>query len=160
MDRSVGILAVAIAFTATIAPWTSAATAQENPMQFLSMKGTCNKLVIGLSDYGQKCQGQLMNSAYKSGRVGFWFLLSDGGVFTFSGLDGENPTEDSDVILLDKMIVNLGGGADHTKTVPVSGKCIHTNPYLGEPAMVSCSGTFKKGQRFSAIFVSDGSPPA
>lgn len=116
-------------------------------------------MVVGPSNYTAKCQGQVLNSAYQNGWVGFWFLLHDGSVFTFSGMDGENPTEDSDVNVLDEMIVNRGGGMDHSKAVPVKGKCIYTNPYLGQPANVSCSGTFKKGQRFSAIFVSDGNPP-
>jgi hypothetical protein len=122
------------------------------------LNGSCDKLTIGRQKLGDGCGGKLMNSSYPDGRVGFYFILDDGRTITFSGMDGANPTPDTDVVDLDKVIIGIKGKPSKPKVVAASGTCKYGNPYAGQ-STVTCNGKMVDGQTFSANFTSDGSPP-
>jgi hypothetical protein len=122
------------------------------------LTGTCEKLTIGREKLGDSCSGKLMNSSYADGRVGFYFVLDDGRAITFSGMNGVNPTPDTDVVNLDKVIIGVKGKPNKPRVVAASGTCKYGNPYAGE-SNVTCNGKMADGKTFSASFTSDGSPP-
>ncbi len=124
----------------------------------MTLSGTCDKLVIGRQKLGDSCDGKLLSMSYPDGRVGFYFITDDGRAITFSGMDGANPTPDTDVVDLDKVIIGVKGKPNNPKVFNASGTCKYSNPYLGE-AMVTCNGKTSDGQTFSASFTTDGSPP-
>lgn len=130
-----------------------------NGMQMTMLKGSCDKLVIGHDKFTSHCTGDMVSTAYPDRRVGFLFMTQENQAFTFSGMDGENPTKDSDVTLIDKVIINLEGKEDTAKSFKASGKCIYGNAFSGEPMTIVCSGKTRDARSFSAIFTTDGSPP-
>ena len=73
-------------------------------------------------------------------------------------MDGENPTPDTDVIALDKVIMSRKDTPDQPDVFKAEGTCGFGNPMKG-PMTVSCAGTLADGKTFSAAFTTDGKPP-
>lgn len=134
------------------------AQTQVGDAQMLGVTGTCEALVVGKQQFSNTCSQKLLNVSYPNGRVGFYFVLEDGRIITFSGMDGANPTPDSDVIDLDKVIVSRKDTPDTPDVFPAKGTCGFGNPMKGAMT-VSCEGTLADGQAFSARFTTDGKPP-
>ena len=126
--------------------------------QMLAVTGKCEGLVIGERSFSGACGTKLLNVSYPNGRVGFYFVLGDGRIITFSGTDGENPTPDTDIIALDKVIMSRKDTPDQPDVFKAEGTCGFGNPMKG-PMTVSCAGTLADGKTFSAAFTTDGKPP-
>lgn len=126
--------------------------------QMVSVTGHCGRLLVGERDLTAACSTKVVNVAYPDARVSFYFLLSDGTVVSFSGMDGENPTPDTDVIHLDKVLMTRKDRPDAPDVFPARGTCGFGNPMKG-PMTIACEGTFSEGGTFSASFTTDGSPP-
>ena len=124
----------------------------------LSVTGTCGRLAVAERDLSRDCTTKLLNVTYPDGRVGFYFVLADGGMVAFSGMDGDNPTPDSDVVNLDKVIMSRKDTPDQPDVLRVTGTCTFGNPVKG-PMTIACDGTLVDGAGFSAAFTTDGKPP-
>jgi hypothetical protein len=127
--------------------------------QMVSVTGRCDKLVVGGKAMTETCSGKLLNVTYPDGRTGFYFVLADGRIVTFSGMDGANPTPDTDVVDLDKVIMTRKDTPDKPDVLSATGTCRFGNPMKG-PMTISCEGRLSKGGAFSASFTTDGKPPA
>ncbi len=134
------------------------AQTQVGDAQMVSVTGKCDTLVVGDRQLSRDCSAKLLNVVYPDGRIGFYFVLTDGRIVTFSGMDGENPTPDSDVIDLDKVIMSRKDTPDKPDVFQAKGTCGFGNPMKG-PMTVSCTGTLSGGGAFSAAFTTDGKPP-
>ncbi|TFF19858.1 hypothetical protein E3C22_19530 [Jiella endophytica] len=130
----------------------------ENPSSMMTMSGRCDKLLVGGHDMTRFCEGKILSTAYPSGRVGFYFVLRNGAIVTFSGNDVPNPTPQTDRLFIDKLITNLGDGIP-SASEPAIGSCDYSNPYAGKPAFVRCIGKGAAGEPFRASFTTDGRPP-
>lgn len=124
----------------------------------MTLTGSCDKLLVSRQKLGDLCDGKLLNMSYPDGRVGFYFILEDGRAITFTGMDGANPTPDSDVVDLDKVIIGVKGKPNSPKVVSATGTCKYGNPYKGESTVI-CAGKTAVGSAFSATFTTDGNPP-
>ncbi len=134
------------------------AQTQVGEARMVSVTGKCDALVVGDRQLSGDCSAKLLNVVYPDGRTGFYFVLTDGRIVAFSGMDGENPTPDSDVVDLDKVIISRKDTPDTPDVFQVKGACGFGNPMKG-PMTVSCEGTLSDGGRFSAAFTTDGKPP-
>lgn len=123
-----------------------------------ALEGSCNRLVIGSLDLTDACSGKLLSVAYPDGRVGFYFVLNDGRIVTFTGMDGDNPTPDTDVVNLDRLIMTRKDTPDQPDVSDVSGTCAFGNPFRGAMT-VSCEGSLPEGIGFTGSFTTDGQPP-
>ncbi|HEV3241910.1 MAG TPA: hypothetical protein VGY14_01445 [Methyloceanibacter sp.] len=120
------------------------------------LKGRCVKLQINKLDASDQCKGLVLNTAYTSGRSGFYFVTEDGAALTFSG-DGKaqvKKSEDDVVQPVDVVIFTYKGKSNRS---PAVGACSFSNPNKGT-ATVHCKAD-TGGEQFEAEFVSDGSPP-
>lgn len=136
----------------------SAAQTQVGDAQMLGVSGTCAELLVGDLEFSKACSQKLLNVTYPDGRVGFYFVLDDSRIITFTGMDGDNPTPDTDSVDLDKVIVSRKDTPDQPDVFPAKGTCSFGNPMKG-PATIACEGTLSDGKRFSAAFTTDGKPP-
>lgn len=137
----------------------AAAQTQVGNARMLSVTGSCGKLVVGDRQYSGECSAKLLNVTYPDGRVGFYFVLTDGRMVAFSGMDGDNPTSDSDVVHLDKIIISRRDTPDKPDVLQAEGTCGFGNPMKG-PMTIACEGTLSDGGAFSAAFTTDGTPPS
>lgn len=153
-QSAIGFLATGLGLLAADA----AAQTKVGDAQMLSVKGHCDSLVVGDRSFTGDCGTQLLNVTYPDGRVGFYFVLADGRIITFSGMDGDNPTPDTDIVALDKVIMSRKDTPDQPDVFKVKGTCGFGNPMKG-PMTVSCKGTLADGKAFSAAFTTDGQPP-
>jgi hypothetical protein len=142
-----------------LAPIYAISAAPSAAQTMMTLTGKCQKLVIGQHDFSKFCQGKLINSAHKNGRVGFYFLFGGTSTVTFSGTDRPNPTPDTDEIRIDLALLNIGTDSQGTSRQSAKGKCSYGNPYKGKMT-VKCAGTLKDGMKFSAVFRTDGRPPS
>jgi hypothetical protein len=126
----------------------------------LTMTGTCSHLVIGKGrDVGNKCVGKVLNINYSDGRSGFYFVISDLAVITFSGMGNAQVKINADEVMqpIDTVIFGLDAAGTKPNSTHAVGTCHYTNPYKGK-AFVNCDATTSAGA-FSARFTTDGSPP-
>lgn len=123
------------------------------------MTGKCSVLVASGNDFSEACEGKILNSGHASGRVGFYFFISDKAVLTISGEDLPNPSADTDETRVDMILLNLGIEGVPSSETKAFGKCHYDNPFQGVPAKVNCNGTMEDGSPFEAQFLSDGSEP-
>lgn len=123
----------------------------------LTITGECQKAVIGKQDMTKFCGSKLINTSYPSGRVGFYFLVGDYSLM-FTGMDQPNPSPDTDATKIDEVSLSKGMSIDDQKPMKASGECVYGNPY-GHRAKVRCSGKLKTGERFEAVFLTDGRDP-
>jgi hypothetical protein len=121
-----------------------------------TVRGTCERLVIGGRDLTGQCTGTLLNTSYATGRVGFYFVTNDGGALTFTGMGTSQVKPDQDTALqpVDGVIFGFKGQFDKAKAV---GTCRYTNPYA-RPGTIRCRAETQGGV-FAADFVTDGKPP-
>lgn len=146
----IGIFAAALLIHAPMS-----ASAENLPYGMTFLRGNCAQLVFGSEDWSGKCDQKLMQTAVNRNNIDFYFSTTDNRMLIFNGVDGENPTPDTDVSTVKKVIFSQNG----TNTdFPASGRCSYGNPYKGR-STVQCSGTLKDGRRFDATFVTDGQPP-
>ncbi|GLS45275.1 hypothetical protein [Methylobacterium brachythecii] len=152
MFRSVLSLAVLLTFVGAA----SALPKTAEVPTLATVKGTCERLVIGGQDVTGQCSGTLLNTSYATGRVGFYFVTSDGAALTFTGLGSSQvkPDPDTAVQPVDGVIFGFKGQYDREKAV---GICRFTNPN-DRPGSVNCSAE-TRGGKFSADFTTDGKPP-
>ncbi|MBY5323583.1 hypothetical protein HFN11_25245 [Rhizobium leguminosarum] len=156
--RGFGLLLAAIAAVPAMPVNLAHAQTTIGDATAMGLTGSCDKLILGKQKLADSCSGKLLNMSYPDGRVGFYFILDDGLIVTFSGMDAPNPTPDTDVVKVDKVIMGVKGKPKDPEVVAATGTCTYGNPYKGE-STVSCDGTMSNGQRFSARFTSDGKPP-
>lgn len=123
-----------------------------------ALEGRCNRLAIGSLDLTDDCAGKLLSVAYPDGRVGFYFVLADGRIVTFTGMDGDNPAPDTDVVNLDRLIMTRKDTPDQPDISDASGTCAFGNPFKGAMT-VSCEGSLPEGIGFAGSFTTDGQPP-
>ncbi|WP_062235845.1 hypothetical protein [Aureimonas sp. N4] len=124
----------------------SAPSAEAQQMAF--GKGVCEKFVLGRNNMTKECDTKLMNSTYDNGRTGFYFVFKRGSIITFSGMDRPNPTPDTDLFAIDKVIFSAGGA---TKEFAATGSCRYGN-YKAGHKRIRCKGTSDDGQPFEAVF--------
>jgi hypothetical protein len=128
-------------------------------VQMVVLNGSCDKLTLGKKKYGDVCSSKILSTSYPDGRVGFYFVMEDGRSITFSGMDGENPTPDTDITNIDKVIANFNVKTpDKPNVFAATGKCSFGNPYKGK-STISCKGKLSDGRAFAGVFTTDGSPP-
>ena len=89
----------------TLLATTAGAQTAVGDAQMVSVTGNCGKLLVEQQDLTASCSGKLLNVVYPDGRVAFYFVLEDGRIVSFSGMDGENPTPDTDVVHLDNVFM-------------------------------------------------------
>ena len=135
------------------------AQTQVGDAQMVTVGGHCDRLVVGERTLTADCSQKLLNVTYPDRRSGFYFVLTDGQIVTFSGMDGANPTPDSDIIHLDKVVMTRKDRPGQPEVLSVKGDCTFGNPMKG-PATITCEGTLADGAPFSAAFTTDGRPPA
>ncbi|MER2263704.1 hypothetical protein [Methylobacterium oxalidis] len=123
---------------------------------FVSADGTCERLVVAGRDVSRTCKGRLLNTIYKNGRVGFYFIGEDGSALTFTGMGSAQvkPDPDSAVQPIDGVIYGAGGRSERARAV---GTCRFSNPYK-PPGTVRCRADTEKGA-FEAAFTTDGKAP-
>jgi len=125
------------------------ASAQSAPLEDMGIaKGVCEKFSIAGKPTTKECTGKLLNTTYADGRVGFYFTFKRGSIITFSGYDRPNPTKDTDLISVDKIIFSVGGA---TREFAATGSCRYGNFRAGHKR-VTCKGSSDDGQPFEAVF--------
>lgn len=149
-------LHIALAMIAAVSGAQAAPRQAEIPTMAIA-NGACNRLVIGGTDRTRECSGKLLNTIYRNGRVGFYFVTDTGAALTFTGLGDKQvkPDPDTAVQPIDGVIFGYGGKTDRANAV---GSCRFTNPYR-KPGIVQCRADTSNGQ-FEASFRTDGNPPS
>jgi len=120
------------------------------------IEGRCTKLQINKLDASDRCKGVVLNTTFKSGRSGFYFVTEGGEALTFSGDGGAQvkKSEDDVVQPVDRVILSLNS---RTKDYRAVGACSFSNPYKGT-ATLHCKAE-TGAEQFEADFISNGSPP-
>ena len=158
--RHLHFLTLAIsAFPALLLNSTVSAQTKIGDAQVMILNGTCETLILGKDQLGSACSPKIMSTSYPDGRVGFYFVLNGGRTITFSGMDGDNPTPDTDIMMIDKVIANLDAPKrGRPEALRATGKCSYGNPYKGRMT-VACKGRLAGGGAFEGVFTTDGRPP-
>jgi hypothetical protein len=120
-----------------------------------TVTGKCQKLVVGKKNYTSDCQRKLHSMSYPNGRVGFWFMLPNSTILSMAGQELPHPTLESGQTRVDQVVFQLKGAP--TVSEPAVGKCTFSNP--AKPMTVRCQGTLQSGDKFVAIFRTDGKAP-
>lgn len=120
----------------------------------VTLKGTCEKLIIAGLDASTHCKGTLMNSADR-GRTTFDFSAYDGHTLSFSGNGApQDRTEDTDPLQPINLVTpgtSSDKGVVRTPTVAV-GACRFATPEPGKTAIV-CEATAPDGRAYAGTFV-------
>lgn len=122
-----------------------------------TLTGRCERFVLGGRDLTSGCQPVLATNNLPPDRVQFHFSFSNSAVITLSGRDLPNPTPDTDVIALDRVLVNLNIPGVPPTNGSANGRCTFANPFKG-PMIVRCTGTSDVGS-INVAFRTDGRPP-
>lgn len=166
--RTLGISVLAAVFVAQMGmavPGLAVAAAHHSRRSALDldyiamMDGRCERLVLAQGpDASSRCEPHLMNEVFKSGRVGFTFMVGDLAVVSFSGT-GQQVKDDPNTASqpVDRVTFTLIGTGTPPNVIPAAGVCTYTNPYAG-PSHVTCSAHTSNGN-FEGAFVSDGHDP-
>lgn len=112
-------------------------------------QGRCKSLKVSGKDITKLCAGRILNLSYPDGRVGFYFVLKNGSIFTFSGLDQPNPTPDTDVVAIDKVI--YGPSSAQPTVFAAFGRCSFGNYAKGHKT-VTCRATAQDGLEYRGVF--------
>ncbi|WP_210259179.1 hypothetical protein [Agrobacterium sp. a22-2] len=126
------------------------------PIMMLS--GKCLRVIVGEQDMTAACSGKLGRTVLADGRSGFYFLLGQNHILTFSGTDVMRKNAKGASIKVDRLIFNEGLETNKPKVLSARGQCTYGNPSKGQ-ITVRCSGSLRQGTKFSASFQSDGTPP-
>jgi hypothetical protein len=113
-------------------------------------------MIVHGRDVTSSCTGKALNTSYRDGRSGFYFLTEDGATLTFSGMGHMQvkPHADRAIQPIDLVIFGYKGQHDKTKAV---GSCDFSNPYLGPSRVTRKANT--TGGRFEVTFRTDGRKP-
>lgn len=131
---------------AALAALTGTATAQN----LMGAEGRCKSFRLAGNDLTRGCAGKMLNTSYPDGRVGFYFVMTDSSIVTFSGYDRPNPTPDTDVVAIDKIIVS-NKRTGQTSQFRAFGRCTYGNFYKGQKT-VHCRATSQDGSEHRAVF--------
>ena len=134
----------------------AAASAQDTDRQMaflMAVSGDCAELVI--DGEAMPCDGNLFNTDYDDGRIGFAFMAKGPGgkIITFSGRGQEQQSPSANVRIQPIDGVVLGGGIQL-----VEGECLFENPYAG-PARIECAAQSSSGLQYVGRFLTDGKEP-
>ncbi|MGJ5175482.1 hypothetical protein ACQR16_03750 [Bradyrhizobium oligotrophicum] len=123
-----------------------------------TVKGTCQKLVVAGQDRSLECTGSLLNTDYDDQRSGFYFILLNGGVITFSNRGDLEKRVGPDKRVAPVDLVMIGEyPSKKINTVAAKGRCRYGNPFKG-PSLIECSADSELGH-FEATFLSNGEKP-
>lgn len=126
-----------------------------------TLEGKCVELVVSDDDISSRCNGVVLNTVYKDGRLGFMFVAHDIATATFTGEHGPElrpELRDESTIHLDRVILGtLKDNKSVPYTLPANGTCVTTDPDFG-PTKITCRANTNHGL-FSGSFVSNGAPP-
>lgn len=153
--RTSALLTLAVTALGGSAP--SAAQDYSNLRALSIITGTCNRLIIAGRDLSRGCDGRVVNTAYRTGRIGFVFMVRDLAVVTISGTIASSESEVAE-IRVDRIFLTLTGTETPPSDFSADGRCQYANPNRGR-AFLRCSGTTGREQ-FTADFMTDGSPPS
>ncbi|MDR4305673.1 hypothetical protein IHQ68_03425 [Chelatococcus sambhunathii] len=142
---------IALALSISSAPFDAAMS-----QGIMGAEGRCKSFKMAGHDLTRGCAGKMLNTTYPDGRVGFYFVMTDGSIVTFSGYDRPNPTPDTDLMAIDKIIVanKRSGKSDEFAAF---GRCTYGNFYKGFRT-VSCRATSQDGTEHSGIFELTSAP--
>jgi hypothetical protein len=130
-----------------------------NVTSLLTLTGKCQQLIAGNRDMTKGCIGKAINVNYDDGRSGFYFVIADLAVLTFSGMGNQQVKLNADEVVqpIDTIIFGLSGAGTKPNSVHAVGSCQYSNPYKGK-SFIRCQSTTSQG-KFSADFETDGKPP-
>ena len=134
----------------------TAASAQDADRQMaflMAVSGNCAELVI--DGEAMPCDGNLFNTDYDDGRIGFSFMAEGPGgkIITFSGRGQEQQSRSANVRIQPLDGVVLAG-----RIQLVEGECLFENPYAG-PARIECAAQSASGLQYVGRFLTDGEEP-
>jgi hypothetical protein len=122
------------------------------------MTGACQKLVIAGQDRSLECTGRLLNTDYDDHRTGFYFMLLNGGMITFSNRGDLEQRAGPDKRVSPVDLVMIGEyPSKKINSVAAKGRCKYGNPFKG-PSLIECSADSELGH-FEATFLSSGQKP-
>ena len=119
------------------------------PSELGYASGVCTKAVLGKRNLTKTCTGKLGSTTYSNGRVGFYFVMSNGGILTFTGLDRPNPTPTTDLTALDGLIVKSPGS--NPESFAATGSCTYGDFSAGKRT-IRCTGRTDDGMAFDVRF--------
>jgi len=134
-----------------------------NPMtDLVSLSGACANVILYGKSVERKCKAA-MNTLYKDGRSGFYFIADDM-ILTFSGngdlqvrKDPNTSSQAIDLVLFNNP--EAGGDPSKPDKLIAIGKCLFENPFRGRPTQIICKATTERGD-FEATFNHNGSEPS
>ena len=147
-------LFITLSILTSIISSTASAQDADRQMAFLmAVSGDCAELVI--EGEAMPCDGNLFNTDYDDGRIGFAFMAEGPGekIITFSGQGQEQRSPSANVRIQPIDGVVLGGGIQL-----VEGECLFENPYAG-PARIECAAQSASGLQYVGRFLTDGEEP-
>jgi hypothetical protein len=104
-----------------------------------------------------RCEGRLLNPAYRNDHSSFLAVVRNEVLVSFYGED-HTATGDTATLTVTKITTTRIGDANPASvTIDATGECSYTNPYAG-PSHVECRAT-GGGKSYALSFVSDGNPP-
>lgn len=135
----------------------------DNPMMDLvSLSGSCSNVMLYGKSVDRKCK-TAMNTLYKDGRSGFYFIADDM-ILTFSGNGDQQVRKDPNTSsqAIDLILFNnpkAGGDPNKPDKLVAIGTCLFENPFRGKSTQLICKATTERGE-FEATFHHDGSEPS
>ncbi len=125
-----------------------------------SISGRCTRIVVAGTNISKNCSGKVVNITYDNGRSGYWFVLKDGSILSFSGELAKSifNKDGSALQPIDQVtFAKETDGAPPGSAVAI-GACHMTDPSKGK-AFLKCRAKINGDQYFEGAFVSDGFPP-
>lgn len=120
------------------------------------MDGACGKLVVAGEDATGRCEGKLINTAYRNDRSSFMAMIGNELIVSFYGEDHAATGDTASLTVTKVTITRIG--ENRPRMTDATGACSYTNPYAG-PSHVECKAT-AGGKTYALSFVSDGKPPS
>jgi hypothetical protein len=123
------------------------------------LNGNCIEVKMPNLSSATSCS-KAINVIHSTGRSGFYFVLANDMVITFSGAGSRNERGgNTDTQLVDLILVNKGGAnASRPDEVKAKGACTFSNPFRGIPTNIKCTAQTELGL-FQISFAHDGSAP-
>lgn len=123
------------------------------------MHGRCSRLLVAGRNQSNVCASMVINETFKSGRVGFTFLVGQAAEVIFSGMGPRQRKLTANKVFqpLDAVIFTINGPAPRPMRMPAIGGCMYENPFAGR-AGVACLAHTVRGD-YAGAFMSDGKEP-
>ncbi len=121
----------------------------------VTMKGRCERLVIGGVDVTQNCKEQIVNTVAR-GRTTFDFAASDGQTLSFSGSGAQHErTEETEQLQPISLVVPGMKSKEGIarSPAPAVGACTFSTPEPGK-TRIACEAT-SQGKTYAGVFVAD-----